>query len=83
MPIGGYTLDHVIDPDNEYVLGQDLILSKSEKAIKLIYKEEISEEATDKDEPTEDNNIVSDNSDNTSANSVVDEGDDEKPTYYL
>lgn len=82
LPIGGYTLDHVIDPDNEYVLGQDLILSKSEKAIKLIYKEEISEEATDKDEPTEDNNIVSDNSDNTSANSVVDEGDDEKPTYY-
>ena len=82
LPIGGYTLDHVIDPDNEYVLGQDLILSKSEKAIKLIYKEEISEEATDKDEPTEDNNIVSDNSDNTSANSVVDEGDDEKPIYY-
>ena len=82
LPIGGYTLDHVIDPDNEYVLGQDLILSKSEKAIKLIYKEEISKEATDKDEPTEDNNIVSDNSDNTSANSVVDEGDDEKPTYY-
>ena len=82
LPIGGYTLDHVIDPDNEYVLGQDLILSKSEKTIKLIYKQEISEEATDKDEPTEDNNIVSDNSDNTSANSVVDEGDDEKPTYY-
>ncbi len=82
LPIGGYTLDHVIDPDNEYVLGQNLILSKSEKAIKLIYKEEISEEATDKDEPSEDNNIVSDNSDNTSANSVVDEGDDEKPIYY-
>lgn len=63
--IDGYTLVGVEDDDdNEYVIGQDLTLTKSEKTIRLIYqKDEAPEDNTDtnlKEEPQVSPNSVTD-----------------------
>lgn len=62
--IDGYTLVGVEDDDNEYVIGQDLALTKSEKTIRLVYqKDEVPEDNSDtnlKEEPQVSPNSVTD-----------------------
>ena len=71
----GYTLVRVEDADNEYVIGQDLTLTKPEKNIRLIYKADTKQEEITEDSKEEEPQV--------SPNSVTDTEDENETVYFV